>query len=256
MNSPIGSRTTLLTFLQELDRLLSEPAEVILAGAAALVVAYGAPRTTRDVDVIIEDRTKLRKLFRYAGRGSSLHRRHGIHLETLPDFALRPDDWRAHVKKAPVAGLRNIRLKSLYLHDLICTNLGRLTSKDLEDIRFLAKNFRVNWRTLLRRYRNARRYEINPRRTDENFLASGRGDLWSIRCAALTAIRNLTGSQDFCGQPQSPGANRQWDEAKPADVRHASFPSPLEYSCRTSGMTLICWAGTRSMRRTSSAHQY
>lgn len=171
MNSPIGSRTTLLTFLRELDQLLSEPVEVILAGAAALVVKYGAPRTTRDVDVIIEDQTKLRKLLRYAGRGSSLHLRHCIHLEPLPDFALRPHDWHARVKKVPVTGLRNIRLKSLDLHDLICTKLGRLTSKDLEDIRFLAKNFRVSWRILLRRYRNARQYEINPQRTDENFLA-------------------------------------------------------------------------------------
>jgi len=144
---------------------------MILGGAAALVVAYGAPRATQDVDVIVEDQTKLRKLLRYAGRDSPLHRRHGIHLEALPSFALRPDDWHIHVKKVPMAGLRNIRLKSLDLHDLICIKLGRLTSKDLEDIRFLAKNFRVNWRTLVRRYRNARQYEINPRRTDENFLA-------------------------------------------------------------------------------------
>ncbi len=171
MSLPAGSRATVVAFLRDLDQLLSEPVEVILAGAAALVVKYGAPRTTGDVDVIIEDQTKLRKLLRYAGRGSSLHRRHGIHLEPLPDFALRPHDWHAHVKKVAVAGLKNIRLKSLDLHDLICTKLGRLTSKDLEDIRFLAKTFRVHWRTLLGRYRNARQYEINPRRTDENFLA-------------------------------------------------------------------------------------
>ena len=47
MNSPIGSRTTLLAFLQELDQLLSEPVEVILAGAAcrALLPGVGLSQT-------------------------------------------------------------------------------------------------------------------------------------------------------------------------------------------------------------------
>lgn len=60
-------------FLEELDGLLNEVVEIHCIGGFAVVMAYGLPRSTNDLDYFaLIPHTRLRELEELAGEGSAL----------------------------------------------------------------------------------------------------------------------------------------------------------------------------------------
>lgn len=79
------------TFLAELDARAEHEVQLHCWGGFVVTVVYGLARTTADLDVLAAiPFDQLRELASIAGRGSRLHRAHGIYLDvvtiaTLPD---------------------------------------------------------------------------------------------------------------------------------------------------------------------------
>jgi hypothetical protein len=85
-------------FLQDVDQLLQSAVELHCLGGFVLSVLYDLPRSTADVDYIAAmPSTSIRELDGTAGRGSALHKKHGLYLQHVTiadvreDFAARLD---------------------------------------------------------------------------------------------------------------------------------------------------------------------
>ncbi|MCU1325307.1 MAG: hypothetical protein JWN34_677, partial [Bryobacterales bacterium] len=71
-----------LSFLNELDGMLSEPTELHCIGGFAVVHAYGSDRTTTDLDILLPAVVANgARLIEAAGKASALKTRYGVHLE-------------------------------------------------------------------------------------------------------------------------------------------------------------------------------
>lgn len=69
-------------FLGELDDLLDEPFELHCVDGFAVVVGYGLPRSTNDLDYrSLIPFNRINDLPQMAGPGSALSRKHRVHLQ-------------------------------------------------------------------------------------------------------------------------------------------------------------------------------
>ena len=84
-------------FLQDVDQLLQSAVELHCLGGFVLSVLYDLPRPTADVDYIAAmPSSAIAELEMIAGRGSTLHKKHGMYLQHVTiadvpeDFACSP----------------------------------------------------------------------------------------------------------------------------------------------------------------------
>src|SRR5437667_9205958 len=78
-----------LGFLRDVDRTLSQPAEVHCLGGFVLAVLWGLPRPTGDIDFIeVEPSSAGEELLRIAGASSEISRMHNLHFQrvTVADY--------------------------------------------------------------------------------------------------------------------------------------------------------------------------
>src|SRR5215469_6412676 len=84
-------------FLQDVDQLLQSAVELHCLGGFVLSVLYDLPRPTADVDYISAmPSSAIAELETIAGRGSALHKKHGMYLQhvTIADV---PEDFAARL---------------------------------------------------------------------------------------------------------------------------------------------------------------
>ena len=101
-----------------------------------------------------------------AGRGSALHKEHGMYLQhvTIADV---PEDFAARLTELFPGSFARLRLFALDVHDLVLAKLARNSPVDLEDAKFLAKAGRLDERVLKARYaKELRPYLANESRHD------------------------------------------------------------------------------------------
>lgn len=130
-------KNELIKLLNELDERLSSSFDIILIGGAAMILHFGAPRTTRDVDIILL-------------RGNLSELREGIKL--IADEKELPEDWMSDAAKGfadiflpdfyhrlVTLGfeLRNIRIYALGLPEQVALKIIALREQDLEDLELL-----------------------------------------------------------------------------------------------------------------------
>jgi len=123
--------------LDELDNHLSSSFDIILIGGAAMILHFGASRTTRDVDVLIL-------------RGSLSELRQAI--KAVADEREFPEDWMSDAAKGfadiflsdfyhrlvPLDfEFRHIRLYALGLPEQVALKIIALREQDLEDLELL-----------------------------------------------------------------------------------------------------------------------
>ena len=164
----------LTRFLMAVDASIREGQrlEVVVAGAAAMLLGYEQQTFTEDVDFIGIETGLLAELSEIAGEGSEIHRTTSYYLDILPPGKF-PQEWGWKNRAIPVAvpGLQNIELKVLELHDLVLSKLKRFSGKDREDIELLCYLGDFEIGILRERYRHARRlYDYDEREElDGNF---------------------------------------------------------------------------------------
>jgi hypothetical protein len=132
-------------FLQALDAALVEHAQegerldLYLIGRSALVLRYGLPLATRDVDMVARmGSAKLQaKALELFGEGTPSARAWGLYLQEVPQ-GLPPIPQTYCKKSSELPGdWKVLRPKQPEAHDLAVTKLKRFHAKDREDLQIL-----------------------------------------------------------------------------------------------------------------------
>jgi len=138
-------------FLADVDKGLDQRVDLHCVGGFILVVLYGAPRTTSDLDYIsIRPSEAAKKIDAIAGRDSRLANKYKVFLQGVgvADF---PADYEIRLQKLELKP-RNLCLWALDPYDLILSKLTRNSPTDMEDVKFLAKKLKLQFTTLYSRW--------------------------------------------------------------------------------------------------------
>lgn len=131
-------------FLDEVDQLLPTSVELHCLGGFVLAAMYGLPRPTGDLDYIAAiPFDGISDIERVAGRGSALHRKHGLYFQhvTVADV---PEDYADRLTELFPGYFSRLRLLALEVHDLVLAKLVRNSPVDLDDAKFLARTGRLD----------------------------------------------------------------------------------------------------------------
>jgi Nucleotidyltransferase of unknown function (DUF6036) len=147
-----------LAFLTDLNSSLSESVTLHCMGGFAVVVGYGVPRATNDLDYRTLSPFYLAdEIHRLAGRDSPLHQKHGLYIQRV-GWADIPEDYEERLTEILENRFTNIRLMLVDPYDLVLSKLSRNIDRDREDVKYLATALKLNPETLRARYQN----ELRP----------------------------------------------------------------------------------------------
>lgn len=139
-------------FLLELDALLPEPVTVECVGGFAVVAAYGLPRSTNDLDYFtLEPSNLTRVVHDLAGEGSTLARRHKVHIHHAAIASL-PEDYQERMTELYPGTFKKMRLFVLEPCDLVLSKICRNAERDREDAKYLIKTQRIDAAVFKERY--------------------------------------------------------------------------------------------------------
>ena len=154
-------------FLVDVDATLDRPVEIHCLGGFVLLVRFGLPRPTFDVDFIVGIPTDAPShLIDLAGKGTPLAREHGLYLDKV-NIGFYPDDYEDRLIDLVTPELHHLKLRALEPHDLILAKITRNSLKDAHDVRFLAEKGQLDASLLETRYReHLRPYLLTTERHD------------------------------------------------------------------------------------------
>lgn len=139
-------------FLAGVDALLSEPCELHCVGGFAVVVAYGQPRSTNDLDYYsLVPQSCTDELERIAGKGSSLAQQYKVHVHRAAVASL-PESYEDRMNELFAGRFKNLHLLVLDPYDLVLSKMSRNASRDREDVEYIAKTQHLDTRILQARY--------------------------------------------------------------------------------------------------------
>jgi hypothetical protein len=154
-------------FLKELDCALRGRVSVHCMGGFVMSFYYGLPRPTGDIDYFstlpIHCVSDLRTM---AGEDSALATKYKVHFQYVGVSNL-PDDYEARLVEMFPGQFNKLRLYSPDPYDLALSKLERNSSKDRDDVEFLAQACRLKPEVLRERYeKELRPYLANQDRHD------------------------------------------------------------------------------------------
>ncbi|MGB6199845.1 MAG: DUF6036 family nucleotidyltransferase [Candidatus Acidiferrales bacterium] len=139
-------------FLEDLDALLDESLCLHCIGGFAVIVGYGLPRSTNDLDYrSLIPGNRVRDLENLAGHGSALARKHKIQLHYTGIDSM-PENYEERLTELFPGHFVNLRLAIPDPYDLVLSKLGRDLRHDREDVRFLANSKHLDPAILRDRY--------------------------------------------------------------------------------------------------------
>jgi hypothetical protein len=138
-------KNDVVLFLYAIDEELAKQAgegetlELYLVGRAALIVRYGLPLATKDVDLATQgDSPPLQaRAFELFGQGTSNAQKWGLYLEAVPaGLPPLPGSYRALSSEMP-GPWKVLRPRQLDANHLAISKLRRFHAGDREDLRIL-----------------------------------------------------------------------------------------------------------------------
>jgi hypothetical protein len=139
------------SFLEDLDRLLDEHFELHCIGGFAVVVGYGLPRSTNDLDYrSVTPYNRINDLQEIAGRGSALAQKHKVHLQYTG--VSMPENYDERLTELFPSHFKNLRLFIPDPYDLVLSKLSRNIGRDREDVEYLARTRQLDPKVLRERY--------------------------------------------------------------------------------------------------------
>jgi hypothetical protein len=133
------NKSVLLDFLEVLDNEISRKITLVAVGGTAMTLLDLKPSTV-DVDFTIpsDDKPEFDKALANVP--------HGFKVDAWPDGMVfsqsLPNDYLE--KSIEIANFRHIRLKALHPIDIVVTKIGRLDSRDAQDIEACIKRFNIS----------------------------------------------------------------------------------------------------------------
>jgi hypothetical protein len=112
-------------FLAEIDALLDEPFCLHCIGGFAVIVGYGLPRSTNDLDYrAMIPANRIRDLQELAGEGSALARKHKVRLQYTGVDSM-PENYEERLTEIFPGHFANLRIAIPDPYDLILSKLSR-----------------------------------------------------------------------------------------------------------------------------------
>jgi hypothetical protein len=137
-------------FLDEIDRMLSEPLELHCVGGFVITHFYGSPRTTADIDYWTAVPANL-NLIEVAGEGSPLHKKYGVCLHKAAVMTL-PEDYETRLTEMANGQFKHLRLLVPDPYDCILSKLERNGDVDVNDSEYLFRSQGLDPQVLRDRY--------------------------------------------------------------------------------------------------------
>jgi Nucleotidyltransferase of unknown function (DUF6036) len=155
------------SFLLQVDDRLDEDVELHCFGGFVVTMLYGLMRSTGDVDVLpAANRTAVQHLITTAGKGSELHRKHGVYLDFVT-IASVPEGYDERLTEMFPGRFKHLRLLAFDPYDLALAKLERNIQRDRDDVKYLARRIPFDLEVLKDRYRTELRPLLgNPERED------------------------------------------------------------------------------------------
>jgi hypothetical protein len=155
------------SFLMDLDARVDQAVEFHCVGGFVVTILYGLERPTSDVDVIvITPNDEIVHLIDLAGKGSELHRKHKVYLDSVT-VATYPEDYDQRLTEMFPGTFRHLRLFALDPYDVALSKLDRNIQRDRDDVKYLARTVPFDLGLLRERYeRELRPYLGVPVRGD------------------------------------------------------------------------------------------
>ncbi len=151
-------------FLLEVDKALSKSTELRCLGGFASAMVYGIPRSTNDLDYIVVTPTEaFEEVEHLGGRDSKLALKHKVFLQRVGGVTDLPENYEDRLVDLNL-GLSKLSLKILEPYDLVLSKLTRNSPKDREDVKYLAKDRKLRFSTLMERFATEMDYISNYER--------------------------------------------------------------------------------------------
>ncbi|MGB8509526.1 MAG: DUF6036 family nucleotidyltransferase [Pyrinomonadaceae bacterium] len=151
----------------ELDARMDQAVDLHCVGRFVVTILYGLERPTSDVDVIvITPNDEIGHLIELAGKGSELHRKHKVYLDSVT-VATYPEDYDQRLTEMFPGAFRHLRLFALDPYDVALSKLDRNIQRDRDDVKYLARIVPFDLGVLKERYeKELRPYLGVPARGD------------------------------------------------------------------------------------------
>ena len=170
------------SFLRALDSQLIEVTELHCFGGFVIAQHYGSTRATADIDIIHARGTAPAALAEMAGKGSPLHKKHGVYIDIVTIAAV-PEDYESRlIDVLPNESFKHLRLKGFEHHDLALAKLERNSDRDREDVKRLAEGPGLHPGLLRARYTKELRFQLGRPDAGDRTL-----DLWVEMIEEVTA---------------------------------------------------------------------
>lgn len=152
--------------LSEVDALLQAPLVLHCFGGFVVTLLYGAARLTADVDVFLNAPGNIGQLPALAGKGSALHRKHGVYLDFVA-IASVPENYDQRLTEMFPGVFKQLRLLAFDPYDVALAKLERNIQRDRDDVKHLARTIPFDFEILKARYEKELRPLLgNPTRED------------------------------------------------------------------------------------------
>ncbi|MCF8244084.1 MAG: hypothetical protein K9J37_02815 [Saprospiraceae bacterium] len=130
-------KSTLIHALQELDKEVSKPCNIVMVGGAAMIVHFGAFRATMDVDVIIDPESSAMVKTAAKKVAAKLNLDEDWLNDGVKGFShILPPDFQNYLSLLDIE-LDNLKIYALGLAEQLAMKIIALREQDLEDIEVL-----------------------------------------------------------------------------------------------------------------------
>ena len=127
------------SFLREVDDGLRGRVEIHCLGAFVLMVLWGLPRPTGDIDIVEAAPTEAtRELLNLGGKGSELSRKYGLQIHRV-GIAEYPDNYAARLTDITPVEFSRLRIMAFDAMDVVLAKLARNNARDRQDVAFLVE---------------------------------------------------------------------------------------------------------------------
>ena len=132
------TRQNLKKYIQEAQKDIDEPVDIIIVGGAAVLVLCPSGTATRDIDTLSTD--NIDSFIKAMKKAATRLEDHPIDVNTRSDpFEIHmPRDWRDHLVLSSEFSTPMIKIITPRPEDLAVAKVFRFQAKDAEDIKKLA----------------------------------------------------------------------------------------------------------------------
>jgi hypothetical protein len=153
------------SFFAEIDKALSQDAELHCLGGFVAKVLYDLDRETADVDILpVATNSEIDAALKLGLEGSRLHKKYGVYLQIV-GLAPIPYEYESRLTAIYPGTFKHLHLFALDPYDLALSKIERNSIRDRDDVRHLARRIPFDLGVLRERFETELKLDLgNPDR--------------------------------------------------------------------------------------------